>query len=179
MCNYITLCYIVVCILRTTSGYLTIFHMIQRIQTVYLIIAVILLGFTFAFPLATITNGNEIFTLTPFALMSNMSDGTSSVVAHTTHMGVLTALTLLLTFINIFLYKHRMIQVRICFALMVMTFGVQIFFGYYIYKMNTDFSTIGYSVTDIFPIITTILIYLAFKGIIRDEMLIKSLNRIR
>lgn len=72
-----------------------------------------------------------------------------------------------------------MVQVRICFALIVMLLGVQAFFVYYIMKMNTDMSLISYKITDVFPIVSAILIYLAFRGVIRDEMLIKSLNRIR
>lgn len=72
-----------------------------------------------------------------------------------------------------------MVQVRLCFALIIMLLGTQGFFVYYIMKMHTDLSQISYSFTDVLPLVSAILIYLAFRGVIRDEMLIRSLNRIR
>lgn len=153
--------------------------MIQRIQSLYLLIVTVLMTLTLFLNLAEISLSSETISLTPFGLSSVTGDGIELSIAKTTHMGILTLLCAIVSFLAIFMYRHRMLQVRICFALMILLAGAQFFFVYYILKMNTDLSLISYKVTDIFPIVSIILTYLAFKGVIRDEMLIKSLNRIR
>ncbi|MFI3267256.1 MAG: DUF4293 domain-containing protein [Rikenellaceae bacterium] len=153
--------------------------MIQRIQSLFFLIVTVLMTLTLCLNLAEIALPSETVALKPFGLKSIAADGVESLIASTPQMGVLTLICAVLSFFTIFLYRKRMVQVRLCFALIIMLLGTQGFFVYYIMKMHTDLSQISYSFTDVLPLVSAILIYLAFRGVIRDEMLIRSLNRIR
>lgn len=154
--------------------------MLQRIQTLYFLIVMILMVLFLSLNLATVVGGDEVIKLSAFALESFNLDGELMyLVTQTNQMGILALLCALLPFFMIFMYRRRMLQVRLCFVLMFMLLGLQVFVGYYLYNLNIDNSVVRYSVVDGFPIISIILIYLAFRGVIRDEMLIRGLNRIR
>ena len=167
--------------------------MIQRIQTLYLLIVAVLLFLMFFFPVVTIdvfSNGSsEALEMRPFGLKSVTAEASQKVVS-TPYMGILLLITFIISFFNIFLYRHRWVQIRFCFVMMVLELGLQLYVAYYLFKagdvvkelnmtMADSAAPIGYSLVDIFPIICIILTYLAFKGIIRDEMLVRSLDRIR
>ncbi|MFI3262699.1 MAG: DUF4293 domain-containing protein [Rikenellaceae bacterium] len=153
--------------------------MIQRVQSLYFLIVTVLMTLTMSLNLAEIPLADETIILKAFKLKAITADGVESVIAGTPLMGSLILICTIVSFFTIFLYRKRMLQVRLCFALVVMLLGAQGFIVYYITKMNTDMSLISYKIADVFPIISAILIYLAFRGVIRDEMLLRSLNRIR
>ena len=151
--------------------------MIQRIQTIYLLLASIFASVMFLSPQMTfdvLENTCELYTFGIYSIGEN-----ASVVVPTTHMGFLNGLAALLPFVLIFFYKKRMLQLRFCYVEIVLLVGLQIFIGYTIYTLSMDGENIIYSVTAIMPTITAIFIWLATRGIIKDESLILSLNRIR
>ncbi|MEG1650158.1 MAG: DUF4293 domain-containing protein, partial [Rikenellaceae bacterium] len=161
----------------------------------YLIIVVALLTAMALLPLATIES-HETLTSTvvelqvkPF-MIGEGAQNTLTAVSGSIYFSVILSISLLITLTTIFFYKNRMFQVRMCFTNMAMLLGLQVFTGYSLYRsvafveqMNraiTNFSPgISYSVVDVFPAVSIIFTYLAFRGIMKDEMLIKSLNRIR
>ena len=66
----------------------------------------------------------------------------------------------------------------------VLLIGSVVFMAIYYYLGNRFFSDIafhtqGFRIAIIVPLISLILNYLAMRGIFKDEMLVKSLNRIR
>ncbi len=161
--------------------------MIQRIQTLYLLAATILMTimlFNPIFSFETLGGENtQIFKLMPFGIEGKMAGVDISDILSTAYMGVLMVINLVISFFTIFLYRHRMLQVRLCFISMIMSLGVQIFIGYYIMlaqgftaSLEGEVTPLTYSVSDVFPLVSIILTYLAFRGVIRDEMSIRSLN---
>ena len=130
--------------------------MIQRIQTVYLFFVFCLMA---------------IFAFIPFPSLNSFSEGFyigfASVIAVT---AVITS----------FLYKNRRIQIRLCYGMLVSL--VLIYLLYFIFnKQNFSFSELFGHVryTFVFPFISIILVYLAIRGIKKDEKLIRSLDRLR
>ena len=92
----------------------------------------------------------------------------------------------LLSFVTIFLFKKRMLQFRLCIVEMIMTAGTILFEIYYFWgairAINSFISNASawtVSLTAILPLIALIFTYLALRGVKKDILLIKSLDRIR
>ena len=82
--------------------------MIQRIQSLYLLVATILMGLTFFAPVASFTVASgDIYNLTTFSLSSTEASQS------TIWMGILMVIATALPLVTIFLFKRRMLQVRL------------------------------------------------------------------
>ena len=152
--------------------------MIQRIQSLYLLaVAALMIAAVFT-PLAYFVAGVEEFKLFAFALKNAES-------SHPTlYMGIIVALAAILPLIALFSFKNRMLQIRLCAVELVILVGAQIFMAIYYYLSNRmfaqfEFHTQGFHIAIIFPLVAIILDYLALRAIFRDEMLVRSLDRIR
>ena len=157
--------------------------MIQRKQSLYLLITGILMIVMLFAPLMKFTDGNTEFKL--FAMgIKDMTNATDAYTVSTIYMGILIILSAILPLLTIFLYKKRGLQMRLCAVEFILLIGVQIYVGFYALNMSVDavmqthFTTV-FSIIDIFPLIGIALSILAFKGIARDEALVQSVNRIR
>ena len=152
--------------------------MIQRIQTLYLIAIVALMAAAIFTPLAYFAAGAVEYKLYAFELKGGeLSESTL-------YMGIIVALATILPLITIFLFKNRMLQIRLCAVELVLLIGAQIFMAIYYYLSNRmfynlEFHTQGLHIAIIFPLVALILDYLALRAIFRDEALVRSLDRIR
>ena len=84
----------------------------------------------------------------------------------------------MLSFINIFLFKNRKLQLRICVfnvLLIIALIALTAYFLFFVLK-NPD---VTFEIASIFPIIALILILMGRNGIKKDEKLIRSIDRIR
>lgn len=142
-----------------------------------MLIASILVSTMFLFPQITFDILGETCELYSFGAYTAGED--AKLLFPTIHMGILNALAAILPFGLIFFYKNRMLQLRFCYVELVLLLGLQIFIGYSIYTLKVDGDNMIYSVTAIIPIVASIFMWLAVRGIIKDEALILSLNRIR
>ena len=155
--------------------------MIQRIQTVYLLLATALMSLTLFLPLATIwQGGNEIIIKAWFA------DGTVGFKAPLPlYLGIILSVATALPFVTIFLYKKRMTQIRLCVSEIVLLLGSAAFIALYCYRMCDVLAelmqklnfTLGFAA--LMPVVAIIPVVLAIRGIARDEALVRSLDRIR
>ena len=155
--------------------------MIQRIQSLYLVAVVALMATALLTPLAYFAAGSNIYELFAFELVNQANDAASQ---STIYMGVIVALATIIPLITIFLYKNRMLQIRLCAVELVLLLGAQIFMALYYYLGNSmfeqlEFHTQGIRIAIIFPLVAIILDYLALRAIFKDEMLVRSLDRIR
>ena len=113
--------------------------MIQRIQTVYLLLAAILLAVCFVFDEGMLPGG-------------------------------LTLCLAVFSVIDIFLFRNRVLQARVCLALMLA--GIV----YYIFMAVNQPAMGWYSAL---PLVAILMLFLARKAILKDEKLVRSLDRIR
>lgn len=151
--------------------------MIQRIQTIYLLLTAILLGVAMCYPIGVFVDADGVSTsvFTPLHLM--LADGTSQL---TIGMIGLLLVALIVNVSAIFLYKNRMLQIR------VTNFSSLIIIGYYIaavvfvflFKSDLE-ASFRPAVACCFPLIGIILNYLAFRAIMRDEILVRGSDRLR
>ena len=152
--------------------------MIQRIQTLYLLAIVALMTTAIFTPLAYFVAGAEEYLLYAFSLKG--SEASYS----TMYMGVIVALATIVPFVTIFCFKNRKLQIRLCAVELVLLIGSIVFMAIYYYLgsrmfANLEFATQGFRIAIIFPLVALILDYLAMRAIFHDEMLVRSLDRIR
>lgn len=152
--------------------------MIQRIQTLYLFAAAALMVTALLTPLAYFAAGTDEYTLRAFSL----SGGEMS--QSTIYMGIVMALAAAVPLVNIFLFKRRMLQIRLCAVELVLLLGSVAFIGIYYYLSarmisQAEFHAQGFRIAAVFPLVALVLDYLAMRAIFKDELLVKSLDRIR
>lgn len=147
--------------------------MIQRIQTVYLLVSGILLGFLFFLPFAEIAKDGAVYL---FNAKGILLDG--DVMENGAAISALIAIIAGLHGVAILSYKKRIRQMRIIvfiILLMIGLFGLFFFFTYYTFKG----AQINFEISMAFPLVAIILDYLAIRAIGKDEALIRSIDRIR
>lgn len=156
--------------------------MIQRVQTLYLLLATLLMSLTLFLPLATIWQGNEELIIKAFGIA-----GTFGVdMPLPLYLGVVLSAAALLPLITIFLFKKRLVQIRLCVSEIVLLLGSAAFVALYCYRVCTLLQTIisgdinftlGFA--SLMPVVSIIPVVLAIRGIAKDEALVRSLDRIR
>lgn len=153
--------------------------MLQRIQTVYLLIITVLTALMLFLPLALLRVGTDLYSFDVFGV--NTVAPQPELVYPTWGLFVFTALIALLALVAIFLYKKRMLQIRICVFNAILMLGFYGFFAYLVYVMKQELGDLTFSVRIAlaFPLINLILDYLAIRNIGADEVLVRSLDRLR
>lgn len=151
--------------------------MIQRIQSVYLLLVAILMAATTFSPLLELT-GEDKATY----IFSSLGIGQLFAVQYPTWGVVFFAgLSALLALVNIFLYKKRKLQMRVgtLTSLLILFFYVTlyVYFSDYTTEYKLEFSSFQFGL--VLPIVALILNVLAILRIKKDENLVKSLDRIR
>ena len=145
--------------------------MIQRIQTLYLLLVVVL--------------GTLLCVFSPVQFL--LPEATEYVSLHAMDkwpMAVMTMAVPVLALVTIFLFKRRTLQIRLCAVEMVLLLGVLILYGLYYWftiksfeNFTLDHLQFGWAAP--MPVVALILTYLASRAIFKDEMLVRSLDRIR
>lgn len=154
--------------------------MIQRIQTIYLLLVAILIGTFYFFPFASfvIEQDMSICHLSISGLIPDASGAKPLFLVKP--VIILLSLILLVDIVAIALYKRRMLQIKICIASIVLLVGLQGLLYYYINVAGHQLgSAPSYKLIFVFPLISAVLTYLAIRGIAKDEALIRSLDRLR
>ncbi|MDE6483008.1 MAG: DUF4293 domain-containing protein [Rikenellaceae bacterium] len=167
--------------------------MIQRIQSIYLLATALLLLLLFFVPTVSIDfflgTQSRTIEMLPFGI-TETGGGESSLAIGTVYYGILITVAMALTLTVIFLFKNRLLQMRLVAADIVLQAGILGFIAYYIYKAyslaeNIEAVSIGakayvsLSPVCAVPVATIIVSCLAFRGILRDHILVRSLDRIR
>ncbi len=151
--------------------------MIQRAQSVYLFFAAILLIATSFFPVIGFWESESVYQtirlypLGEYFLLPGFI------------LPALACLAGILSLITIFLYKKRKTQIKLCYSalvLIVLLYG-SIYYSYTVIASKLGDSIIKFfpKITLAFPFIAFVLVCMAIGGIIKDDKLVSSLNRIR
>ena len=155
--------------------------MIQRIQTVYLLIVAGLFIALMFLPLAVIQSGDTLYLFDATGL--NTFSSPSELVFPTWSLTVLATIISLLSFIIIFMYKKRILQMRICSFNTIIIIGFCALSGFYLWQFGKSPELpemkISLKIWAAFPLIAIILNYLAVRNIGADEALVRSLERLR
>lgn len=136
--------------------------MIQRIQTLWLFFASVLCFITLklSFYSGTYLTDNQYHPL----------NGTSNVLVM-----IATIVIGVLTFVTIFLYKKRILQLR----LTILAIVLELLLIFLYYRETAKFTRGEYSISAALHIVIIIALVFAARGINKDEKLIKDSNRLR
>lgn len=152
--------------------------MIQRIQSLYLLGVFVLSLLLLTGPLSIFSSGGEEFVLKHNGL-SPAPEGMTALA--TWPMTVLFILVALTSFLNIFSYKNRVRQMRLSIYLIFVLAGMlgMLFFYSYLAAGLLDEPITLYQWRFVIPPVNIILLYLAFRSIRKDELLVKAYDRLR
>jgi len=129
--------------------------MIQRIQSLYLIFVIV------------ISSGLLYYSFT--LNLSILLDSKFPI-----HLGFYP--TPFLTFTILFLYKKRNLQTLVCSVLIVLQTLFLILFGFYFLEKQTS---LFLNIIIFISVLILIILFLARRGIQKDETLVRSVDRIR
>lgn len=138
--------------------------MIQRIQSVWLLLAAGLDAITFKVPFS---NGDYI--KDKFQAVVDLNANT------TIWLTILSIFAGLLALVNIFLFKNRSLQLKLCYLGIFLTLALLAM--YFLERENFVNGTI--SIWSFFYFAILICFVFAARGIRKDQKLIKSLDRLR
>ena len=154
--------------------------MIQRIQSLFLLAATVFSIIFIFHPLSDLIIAGEIEA--EFLASGLKTVGESPEMLYNTFpIIILAVVTTVLTIFTIFIYKNRTLQMRICVYNILLTVGlvVAIIIYYYLIRNNFKLSSHAFSYSVLLPFVNVILLFQAFRGIRRDDLLLKSYNRLR
>lgn len=157
--------------------------MIQRIQTVYFLAIAVLSAITFFVPVANLYDAVNVllYKLNYQGLV--LVDGETPLVLNnlaTWSLKVISGIIPLVALVTIFLYKKRVLQVRLSFINMLLMFGYYaILFICLIQGARSMEADWNLRIPAAFPLVCVVLDWLAIRAIGKDEALIRSLHRLR
>lgn len=153
--------------------------MIQRIQTVYLLLIVALTVATLFLPLALLQIGDQFFSFDATGLNTMVAQ--PELVYPTWGLLVLTAAIALIALFTIFLFRKRVLQIRLCIFNALLMLGFYGLFAFFAWSIDgqMEITSMAMKIALSFPLISLILCYLAIRNIGADEALVRSLERLR
>jgi len=139
--------------------------MLQRIQSVWLLLAAAFDAITFRFPFFS----GDWLKDDPETKTVYLNAQT------TTWLLIVTVLTGVLAFVNIFLFDNRKLQLKLCYLGIFLT--VVLLTMYFLEMANFKDGAVAFWVIFYFAILGSYI--LAARGIWKDQKLIKSMDRLR
>jgi len=156
--------------------------MIQRIQTLFLLLVFLISLATFFFPIANFLS-SPVYTIELGVFGIKEYTSYDMVWPNTILLPIVLGLTGLVAFVTIFLYKRRMVQVRLIrFGLLLSIIYLALIFFYYVPELETLTQTDADYISEpgiYLPIVSVVFLILANRFIMKDEKLILSADRLR
>ena len=157
--------------------------MIQRIQTVYLILVAVLMTLAAVLPVAEYFDvaKNIVYQLDMRGFVQLNPDGTFLSAISTNPVTFIFGIILVVTIMTIFKYKNRKQQFRLCTVnfLLILIYTIVLTVVIFVGKNKLVGTELTLKIPAVFSIVALILNYLAMRGIAKDENLVKSMDRLR
>jgi hypothetical protein len=155
--------------------------MLQRIQSIYLLFASLVLFSLFLFPLVhNVYVDGVVSTIKVTGIYQDVNGAQ----AHTQSFIALiaaTAIVAILPLILIFLYKNRKQQILLCYVYIFIIFGYSFWIAQAVKSATggAELTTNNFGIGALLSSISVVLMIMAAKAIQRDEKLVKSADRLR
>lgn len=156
--------------------------MIQRVQSVYLLLVTILMCFLLIRPYAELTLADDQhLTFRTHVIKTDSNKDNITIYKYTIPVVLLVLITGFLSFGNIFLYNKRIVQLRVCLvnAIVLITMLIIMFIYYNSAKSSLTVVHHAFKIPAIFPLLGLIFTLMAYRSIHSDEQLVNSYKRIR
>ena len=151
--------------------------MIQRIQTVYLLIVAILMVVMMSVSVGSFYTDKSICEMTNLYYM--FPDGNVNYTPWALFAILVVAAVIALA--TIFLYRKRMLQIRLTIFNTIVLIGYYLVLTYFVVNPDKVFDDYSFmpSWSVCLPLVSIILNWLAIRAIGKDEMLVKAYERLR
>jgi hypothetical protein len=151
--------------------------MIQRIQTLFLLGVAVLSGLMLTGDLVMMVSGSG--TLFSINFMGLADEG-GDILQRLWPLTFLLALVPVLAIAALLLYRKRPLQMRVTMILLLLSLGTVFLGAFYVFMFDRKIDiTVLWKVRSLFPLVSAILAWLAYRAIFRDELLVKSYDRLR
>jgi len=156
--------------------------MIQRIQTIYLLISAVLMSLTIAFPFVGFIAEKGYLDISAFTIndpgLVVFTEASSSILT----LGVSIIVIAVMNLASIFMFTKRSTQIRFVRYAMLLKVAALGVVGYFTYLITTN-APIDVNATPrigaLITVLAIIIDWFAIRAIKKDENLIKSVDRIR
>ena len=151
--------------------------MIQRIQTLFLIAVLVLSGLMLTGDLVKMDNGTgTLFTIS----LAGLGEEGGEIIQRLWPLSVLLVIVPLLALVSIFLFKRRKLQMRVTMLVLLLSLGTLILGAFYIMMLDSKIDvTVIWKIKAVFPLVSAILAWLAYRAIMKDDLMVKSYDRLR
>ena len=161
--------------------------MIQRIQTVYLLLAAFVTALPVWLPYASFSGADGSVAYTLIGSEFHRPDGSTIVTGPVLMSLIMIILSGLVLLTSVFLFKNRKVQLATVYSAVFSEIVLLGTFALSIMKTHKAFEEAGTAVSFnpggslglLAPLLAVILIILAARGIKKDEALVRSADRIR
>nr|WP_319267853.1 DUF4293 domain-containing protein [uncultured Draconibacterium sp.] len=147
--------------------------MIQRIQTLFILAAGMLIGSLYLQKFADIIVNDQLHIFNAFGIFKE-----EELLFSGLPLMILIGIIAVLHLVVLLLYKKRILQIRILAFTIILMLGL---FGLFFYFTYASFEEVkvAFKIAVALPIASVILDWLAIRAIGKDEALVRSLDRIR
>lgn len=152
--------------------------MIQRIQSIWLLLASLTLVMLLVLPIITKTyEGRELWMLAT-GLYQKADKGTVKIDAYLS-LAIGTVLIALIALANIFLFRNRQLQKQICNVVIILTVLLSVWIVVVAQQIPGGLNGYQLNIGTFMPLLSILFCFLAARGINNDERLIRSADRLR
>ena len=151
--------------------------MIQRIQTVYLLVVAILMVVMMSVPVGSFYTDKNICEMTNLSYL--LPDGAVNYTPWA--LFAILVVVAVMALVTIFLYRKRMLQIRLTIFNTIVLVGYYLVLAYFVVNPDKAFDDYSFmpSWTVCLPLVSIILNWMAIRAIGKDEMLVKAYERLR
>ncbi len=151
--------------------------MIQRIQTLFLLTVAVLSGLMLTGDILWMDNGaGTVFNIS----FPGLGENGAGVIQRLWPLTAIMALVPVLALVAIFLYKKRSLQMRITMFVLLLSLGTLILGAFYVLMFDRKIDvTVIWKVKAVFPLVAAILAWLAYRAIMKDDLKVRSYDRLR
>lgn len=156
--------------------------MIQRKQTIFLLLSAIALGLLHYFPLASFIGDKDSLIMYVFKVVSLVPEQTPALPEYFIFpLLAVNTMIILLTVLTILLFKNRRMQLNLLrFSLILLLLMIGSFFFYFVSILEKASGGIThYEIGSYMPLVAFIFYTFAYRGIMNDEKLVRSADRLR
>lgn len=154
--------------------------MIQRIQSVYLILTTLLSVLFLNGKMIILKGGADQDIYATISGIKRMGESGPGLQGNILPLVIIIIAVASLAFITIFLYKKRKLQAKFSMFLIVMSVLMILAIAYYIFRYTTVYNAeLRISISLILPLLSLLCSILAYRGIRKDDELVRSYDRLR
>jgi len=147
--------------------------MIQRIQSVYMLLSALVTGLLLKLKLADMVSGDQFYTFFAGGVYHKAERIFSGL-----PLQVFISVAVITHLVAILSYRNRVRQIRILVFAEIVLLGLMGIILYFAYG-SLDGLNVSFKLPVAFPLVAVILNFLAIRAIGKDEALIRSIDRIR